>query len=123
MPSVDAFDAAEYQQKLKQGVAHAKGSAFPDQKGRIFIFAHSGSGLLPGGVNPEFNLLDKLAAGDPIYIFYQGRRFDYVATDQKKIDPNDVEFFGDESELVLMTCWPPGTTLERLIIRAVRKKD
>ena len=123
IPEVDAFDSADYQPKLKQGIAHAKGSAFPNQNGRVFLFAHSGTDLLPGGAKPEFNLLDKLSAGDPVYLFYQGKRFDYTVTKQDEIVPKDVQFFGDKNELILMTCWPPGTTYQRLLITAERKMN
>ncbi len=39
--NVDATDSKIYQRELTKGVAHALGSALPNEKGNIFIFSHS----------------------------------------------------------------------------------
>lgn len=119
---VNAADQKEYNLKLQKGVAHARGTALPGEKGVSFLFAHSV--LNPWDVpryNAVFYLLRELEAGDRIVIFWQGRRFDYIAYNKQIVGPNDVQFLNQnysEPILVLQTCDPPGTTWRRLLIFA-----
>src|SRR3990167_7561208 len=39
--NVDPYNQKEYIEKLKLGVAHAKGTSLPGEKGTIYLFAHS----------------------------------------------------------------------------------
>lgn len=120
--NVDPGNENEYIQALTSGVAHAKGTAFPGQKGNIYLFSHSTDA--PWNIvryNAIFYLLGKLEPGDRVIMFYQGRRFDYVVFDKTIAKPEDTHFLTDtyeDSVLTLQTCDPPGTILNRLIIRA-----
>lgn len=122
IPEVDSQNSDIYQRALTQGVAHAKGTALPGENGNIFIFAHSGADLLEANrYNAVFYLLSKLEKGDKIYIFYQGNKYVFDVFDIKKVDANEVSYLDsnkDENKLTLMTCWPPGTTLKRLVVIA-----
>jgi sortase A len=121
---VDAFDSSIYQKMLMKGVAHAKGSAYPSDNGNVFIFAHSSDNWYRANrYNSVFYLLHKLEKNDEIYIFYENRKYKYLVTKKSIVEPqNDkymkADFIG--SNLTLMTCWPPGTTLKRLLIFAVK---
>jgi sortase A len=115
-------DSAVYQRALTQGVAHAAGTAHPGENGNIFIFSHSGVDFYEAArYNAEFYLLNKLAPGDEIYLFYKKQKFVYRVAEQKIVVPENVEYLiGDKTKktLTMMTCWPAGTTLKRLIIIA-----
>ena len=119
---VNPAKEAEYMAALRQGVAHAKGTSYPGQKGNIYLFSHSTDA--PWNVvrfNAIFYLLGKLETGDRVIIFYQGRRFDYIVFDKIIAKPEETQYLTNvypESILTLQTCDPPGTTLNRLIIRA-----
>lgn len=119
-PNINPFNKNEYIEVLKKGVAQAKGTAFPDEKGNIFIFAHStDSPLNMQSYNAVFYLINKLETGDSIFITFKGRYYKYVVEDKKIINPSDVNYLksSDRNQtLTLMTCWPPGTTLKRLLI-------
>lgn len=119
---VDPNNPAEYLPLLAQGVAQAVGSVFPGQEGTVFLFAHSAdSPLNVTRYNAVFYLLNKLAAGDEIEIYYHGLKHVYRVTDKKIIAPELVgEYWAYEEErrLVLQTCHPPGTTVNRLLIIA-----
>ncbi len=125
--NVDPSDEQAYTAALAQGVAQAKGTAFPGQKGNIYLFSHSTDA--PWNVvryNAIFYLLDKLEPGDEIIMFYKGRRYDYTVFDKRIVDPADTEYLTnsyDESVLTLQTCDPPGTLLHRLIVRAKLASD
>lgn len=120
--NVDPGNEKEYTQALEKGVAHAKGTTFPGQKGNIYLFSHSVDA--PWNIirfNAIFYLLGKLDKGDRIIMFYQGRRYDYIVFDKAIVSPNDTHFLTDsydDSVLTLQTCDPPGTLFNRLVVRA-----
>jgi len=122
IPNVDPGVEAVYTEALSKGVAHAKGTVFPGQKGNIYLFSHSVDA--PWNVirfNAVFYLLNKLDRGDTISMFFKGRRYDYIVYDKIVASPSDTQYltnkYGD-SVLTLQTCDPPGTLLNRLIVRA-----
>ncbi|MFO0703379.1 MAG: sortase [Patescibacteria group bacterium] len=125
--NIDASNDQEYLQSLKMGVAHALGTAFPGEGENIFLFAHSTDNVWNiSTYNAVFYLLYKLEAGDEINIYYEGKRYVYVVTGQKVVAPDQVEYLvnpSDEEQLTLQTCWPPGTTFERLLVFAKRKAN
>ncbi|MFW5703304.1 MAG: sortase [Patescibacteria group bacterium] len=123
IPNVDPFNATEYQQKLAKGIAHAEGTVYPGDTGNMFLFAHSAANNLQARrYNAVFYLLNKLNKEDKIYIFYQGERFTYRVQDKRYVDASEVSYLSSSSiwdkQLTLMTCWPPGTTAQRLLILA-----
>lgn len=119
---VDPGNEREYIRALSQGVAHAKGTAYPGQKGNIYLFSHSADA--PWNIvrfNAIFYLLGKLEPGDRVILFYQGRRYDYIVFDKAVVGAQDTKYLTqtyDESILTLQTCDPPGTLVNRLIVRA-----
>lgn len=120
--NVDPANEAEYTRALSEGVAHAKGTVFPGQKGNIYLFSHSTDA--PWNIvryNAIFYLLGKLDVGDRVSMFYRHRRYDYVIFDKTIAAPGDTHFLTDsyeQSVLTMQTCDPPGTLINRLIIRA-----
>lgn len=123
-PNIDSGNEEEYLPILKKGVAHALGSAMPYENGMVFIFAHSTDAFYNiTRYNAVFYLLNKLTTGDDVYIFYKEKKYSYKVIDKKIISPaavpNEVSQLTGRV-LVLQTCWPPGTTLKRLLIIAGR---
>lgn len=122
IPDVDWQDSGVYQKALTQGVAQAKGTAYPGEVGNIFLFAHSGVDFYEANrYNALFYLINKLVPGDEMYVFYKGQKFVYLVAAKKTVSPENVEYLkGDPTKktLTLMTCWPAGTTISRLIVVA-----
>jgi len=121
--NVDPFDEKEFLPILKKGVAHAKGTGFPDEGKNIYLFAHSTDSFFNfNKYNAVFYLIGKLEEGDEIDIFYQGKLFKYSVLDKMVVNPQEIQYLKTENEeiLTLQTCYPPGTTLKRLIVRAKR---
>lgn len=120
--NVDAGNETEYLQALQNGVAHAQGTAFPGENGHIFLFAHSTDYIWNVGTyNAVFYLLYKLEQGDEVNLFYKGTRHVYKVTGKQVVDPSEVEYLTRKTNkefLTLQTCWPPGTTLKRMLIFA-----
>lgn len=122
--NVDPNDSQKYQVALTSGVAHALGSATPDISGNTFIFAHSaGNWYQANQYNAVFYLLNKLTPGDEIQVYYQSKLYKYSVSETKIVKNNEVNYLTNSpnpKSLTLMTCWPAGTTLKRLIIVATQ---
>jgi LPXTG-site transpeptidase (sortase) family protein len=121
LANIDAGNPSEFNQALSQGVAHAKGTSFPGMGETIYLFAHStDSPFNIARYNAIFFLLRELEPGDEVIVFFQGRRFTYRVVEKMITAANDTRFFEPQGEeiLVLQTCWPPGTTLRRLLVLA-----
>lgn len=120
--SVDPYDSAIYQQALTKGVAHAAGTVLPGDIGSSFLFSHSSANLLEARTyNSVFYLLSKLSNGDDILIYRNGKEIRYTVQEKKLVEATDTSYLHrtiDYPEIVLMTCWPAGTDLKRLIIVA-----
>lgn len=119
--NVDPFNPQDYQAALARGVAHAKGSALPGETGNVFLFSHSSADFgTATRYNSIFYLLDKLSVGDEVDLYYQGKLYVYQLTDKLLVGPEAVSYLekGNQNSLTLMTCWPPGTSLKRLIWQA-----
>lgn len=126
-PNVDPSNENDFVPILQQGVAHAKGTVFPGMKGNIYLFAHSTDNFWNiGRYNAVFYLLKDLSFGDEVIIFFENRRHNYVVTDSKIVEAEEVSLLVDsqkvnDERLILQTCWPPGTTWKRLIVLAKPK--
>ncbi len=121
--NVDPNDAKQYSEALKKGIAHASGTAFPGAGGMGYYFAHSSTPSFVSQYNAVFYLLHKLEIQDEIYVFHDGKRYDYAVYAKQIVDPKDTAFLrykNTAETIVLQTCWPPGTTSERLLVFAKR---
>ena len=127
LPNINAADSGIYLQALQKGVAHTLGTAFPGEKGHIFLFAHSTDYFWNiGNYNAVFYLLYKLEKNDEISLVFNGKRFIYKVIGSQIVDPSQVEYIRRKSNkefLTLQTCWPPGTTLKRLLVFAAREEE
>lgn len=125
-PNVDPSKPDVFLPILQEGVAHAQGTFFPGQPGNIYLFAHSTDNFWDvGRYNAIFYLLKDLREGDEVVIFYQNVRHNYRVTKLGAVSPQEVSFIaraGTGKELlILQTCWPPGTTWQRLLVFAEPK--
>ena len=122
--NIDASNQKIYLDALNKGVAHTLGTAFPGEGGHIFLFAHSTDYFWNvGAYNAIFYLLYKLEKNDEVDLFYKGQRYVYKVIGQEVVDPSQVQYLTRKTNrefLTLQTCWPPGTTLKRLLVFAVR---
>jgi LPXTG-site transpeptidase (sortase) family protein len=124
--NVDPYDSRIYQQALTRGVAHAKGTVIPSLTGNSFLFSHSSEDLFNANrYNSIFYLLNKLIKGDEIWIYVGGTKFVYSVDTTAIVNADDVKYMNpatSKKQLTLMTCWPPGTNLKRLIVIATIKE-
>lgn len=119
--NVDPWKENIYQKALKKGVAHAKGTPLPGEKGRAFIFAHSsGNPLDIISYNTVFLKLGELKIGDIIEIKRKGKIYKYSVTQVKIVWPNEVDYLKNTKSdgIIVQTCWPIGTAFKRLLVFA-----
>lgn len=126
IPNVDPYDNTAYQQALTHGVAHAKGSVYPGRVGNVFIFSHSSVDFFEAlRYNSVFYLLDKLETNDEIILYFNNEKFTYNVIEKKLVESNAIFYLTEKTNdklVTLMTCWPPGTTFKRLIVRGILKQ-
>lgn len=126
IPNVDPKNSKEYQKALTKGVAHAKGTSTPDNLGNTFLFAHSSDTFFNVNMyNAIFYLLNKMETNDTFYIAYKNTLYKYLVVEKKVILPNETNYYTSplpnfEKTAILMTCWPPATTLKRLVVVGVQ---
>lgn len=103
------------------------GSALPPDKGTTIVFGHS---TLPYLFNPNnyHTILAnayKIKVGDTLVVNVQNITYTYKIYNLLIVDPDDtsvlIQHF-DDSYFELITCTPPGTVWQRLIIQAKLEK-
>jgi sortase A len=108
---------------LSKSLIHYLPQTLPGEYGNVSIFGHS---TLPQLYNPKdyktiFTYLSSLEKGDKIYINIGEYEYQYEVTTLFVVKPTNVSVLEqkkDDSYLTLITCEPPGTWLERLVVTA-----
>ena len=118
--NVNGTDKEAYFAALQNGVAQMLGTALPGE-GNTVIFGHSNFyDDDPGQYKQIFSTLDQLMIGDEIQIQSKEKILNYIVHETELVDPSAVEVINptDNKQLTLITCWPPGTIEQRLVIIA-----
>lgn len=122
IPAVNPADTGAYLEALKKGVVHASTSYFPDEDGTVYLFSHSTNyDWFVSDLNAVFYLLKNLTEGDLMVIYYKGTQYTYKLREKRVVAPTDVSYLIPQKgtkTLILQTCWPPGSTTERLLLFA-----
>lgn len=111
------------QTALQNGPIHyplANATAVPGQKGNTVVLGHSSADwFAAGNFKFIFVQLDRLSTGDLFYLDYQGTRYTYRVIRTQIIAPTNIGAFNlgtDEPYATLVTCDPPGTATNRLLV-------
>lgn len=118
---VQTVDESAVQDGLEEGVVHYATTSLPGEKGNGAIFGHSSNNILNrGNYKFAFVLLSRLESGDTFYIEYEGTRYVYKIFDKQIVKPTDTyvlnDVSGKTSTFTLITCDPPGTDTNRLVV-------
>lgn len=122
IPGVDPTKQSGYVDALQAGVAHANTSFFPSEDGTVYLFSHSTNyDWFVKDLNAVFYLVKNLEKDDVIVLMYKNKRYTYKITSKKVVSPKNISYlipYAGKKNLILQTCWPPGSTTERLLIFA-----
>jgi len=126
--NVDSYNEKVYNQFLKQGLAHFKGTPLPGDGGNSFIYGHSAvESFFDGHQNlPEtiFSRLGNIDIGQEVDIKKDEKVLRYIVRSKKIVSPDDfsiLESQNNKETITLMTCWPLGIGTKRLVVVAERQ--
>ncbi len=109
------------QKALERGVLHYGTTPNPGELGNGVIFGHASNNILnKGEYKFAFVLLKRLETGDTFIVQKDGKRYVYRVFAKKVVKPQDVSVLSDgggkPATMSLITCDPPGTSLNRLVV-------
>jgi len=118
--NVDGTNKTAYNKALLSGVAHYKNTALPGEGSNIFIFGHSSTWNGVGDYAEAFARLNDLNKDDQTIIYYQNKEYKYKVWKKEIIAADDFSYLEPtkSEQLTLMTCWPIGSNLKRLVVVA-----
>jgi sortase A len=115
-----SIQEAAVQKALERGVVHYATTTKPGEIGNGVIFGHSSNNILnEGNYKFAFVLLSRLEKGDTFMLHKDGKRYVYKVFDKKIVPPTDISVLGKSSKpstFMLITCDPPGTSINRLVV-------
>lgn len=128
VPIIWSQDPENFDADLGKGVIHYPGTSMPGNLGTVYISGHSSDYIWKrSAFGQVFSRINHLQPGDDIFVELYGLdgttyNYRYEVTGQKTYAPDDQTQFIDDSgyKLNLSTCWPIGTTKERLVVSAVQ---
>jgi len=102
---------------LRYGVWRRPQTSDPSKDSNTVIVGHRFTYTDPQGV---FYSLDKVEAGDPIFMYWQGKKYTYSVTRVFVVPPTatEIERPTDKPRLTLYTCTPLWSAHDRLVVQA-----
>jgi LPXTG-site transpeptidase (sortase) family protein len=131
IPKINVEIPVDYSQKttdekqielaLDNGVVHYPTTVRPGQVGNAAYFGHSSNNIFnPGKYKFAFVLLHELVEGDTFYLTNDGKTYAYRVFSKRIVRPTEVSVLGPvaghPSTATLITCDPPGTSINRLVV-------
>ena len=123
-PLMWSSDPKNFETDLKSGVIHYPGTAMPGQIGTSYISGHSSNyAWVKGNYNHVFTHLGDLSNDQSFKITVvqtngKDAVLHYAVTGSKQYGPTDPAQFANagKSVVALSTCWPVGSTSQRLVV-------
>jgi len=120
---LNTINEAQVENALEDGVVHYATTSNPGELGNGAIFGHSSNNIFnKGKYKFAFVLLKRLENGDTFTLQKDGKRFVYRVFDKKIVKPEEVSVLGPiaghPATFSLITCDPPGTSINRLVVSA-----
>jgi len=123
----ESEDEKVLKKELNKGVVHHPSSPLPGQEGQVIILGHSAPAGWPKiRYDWVFSDLNKLEAGDEIFIFFKNCQYTYKVSQKIFLEKGEElsESPADsEHALYLISCWPPGKDIRRIAVLAVLDKN
>lgn len=123
-----AVDEKEVLEELETGIVHVAGTPVPSMRGNSYITGHSSYySWSKSSFKDVLKDVSKIKVGDRIVFdttLLNGKNMKVVYVVKQAgvaVSPNDDRLFAESEgyELTLATCWPIGTNLKRMMVKAV----
>jgi LPXTG-site transpeptidase (sortase) family protein len=119
--SETSTNESDIENDLQGGVVHYPTTSLPGQDGNSAFFGHSSNNIFnKGKYKFAFVLLHTLVNGDTFYITYNDKVYIYKVISHTVVPPSDVSVLnpviGQTATATLITCDPPGTSINRLVV-------
>ncbi len=113
----------DFKKELDKGVVHYPESIMPGEQGTAIFLGHSAPTGWPKIKHDwVFSKLNSLADGDNVYIYYNGCQYVYTVFGKYFLDKGEEipeqAMTENESNIILISCWPPGKDFRRIAIVA-----
>ena len=124
---VNTLLKTEIYKALNKGVVHYYTSVLPGEIGQTIIIGHSAPlGWPKIRYNWVFSKLSELNEGDEIIIYFNHRKISYSVIRKTFLErggeiPKNL-LTDSENVLVLISCWPPGKDIKRIVVEAALKQ-
>lgn len=117
-----SIDEKAIQKALERGVAHYATTPNPGEKGNSVIVGHSSGNILNNGKYKfAFLLLKSLEVDDTFIVQKDGKRYVYKVFNKFVTSPKNLDVLkatDRPATMTLITCDPPGSSVNRLIVQA-----
>ncbi len=117
---VGSIEEDVMQEALQNGVLHYADTAAPGENGNIVIVGHSSNNIFnKGKYKFAFVLLSRLENGDTFTLTKDGKSYVYQVFKKEIVKPTDLGILSPSTKVAtatLITCDPPGTSINRLAI-------
>jgi sortase A len=119
---VGSIQEDSIQKALESGVVHYDSTPKPGEQGNMVIVGHSSNNIFnKGKYKFAFVLLRNMDVGDKILIQKDSKLYTYIVYRNEVVEPSNVSVLTKadrDNTITLITCDPPGTTLNRRIVVA-----
>ena len=109
-----------FMKELEKWVIRYPGSVKPWEIWNSFIFWHSSNfPWVNWDFNDVFSTLNNVNFWDEIIVYYNQKKYTYTIKQKTVISPGNVSIFKwnkTKAQVMIMTCWPIWTTLNRLVV-------
>jgi LPXTG-site transpeptidase (sortase) family protein len=114
-------DEKQFELALDEGVVHYPTTVLPGQAGNAAFFGHSSNNIFnPGKYKFAFVLLHELTPGDTFYLTHDSKLYTYEVISKRVVKPTEIGVLGavegQVATATLITCDPPGTSTNRLVV-------
>jgi len=122
-PLIFVSNEEEVYKSLDRGVVLFPNSVFPGEAGQTMILGHSSGPNWPKiKYDWVFSRLNELEEGDEILVYFNHQKYSYYMIKNFFLEKEEETPKGDltnsHNMLLLITCWPPGKDLKRIVVEA-----
>jgi LPXTG-site transpeptidase (sortase) family protein len=108
--------------ELDKGVVLFPTSVLPDQTGRIIILGHSAPANWPKiKYDWVFSRLNELEDKDEIIFYFNHQKYTYYVNKKTFLQKGEeipAALPGSENTLLLVSCWPSGKNIQRIVVES-----